>query len=148
MNQPTRLGRLSIALAAILALAPIAAAQEFTEGHTSDGAGYSIPTRWVMGEPLVMKGTNWTDIPGTGGSTIAVAYDFGTVLSPLPLNGDDEVWAVIEAGADGSWSFGLPFPGSANWSAGETHKVHLLSGSLGTNDRARGVAVDVSIVAD
>lgn len=140
--------RPGIALAASILLAPLAAAQEIFEGQTSDGAGYSIPTRWVVGQPLELGGTGWTDLAGAGGSTIAVVYDFGTVRAPVLIDGDDEIWAVIEAEADGSWSFSLPFPDSANWAAGETHKVHLLSGSLGTNDRARGVAVDVTIAAE
>jgi hypothetical protein len=148
MNALLRPARLGLAFATALLLAPLAAAQDLVEGQTSDGAGYTVPTRWVVGQPLALEGKGWTDLAGTAGSTIAVVYDFGTVRSPVLIDGDDEVWAVIEAGADGSWSFSLPFPEAANWAAGETHKVHLLSGSLGVNDRARGVAVDVAIVAE
>lgn len=123
------------------------AAQEMSEGESSDGARYSVPSEWTMDQPLVIAGTNWLNLAGNAGSTIAVVYDFGAVRAPFEINGDDEVWAVIEADATGAWTYELPFPETANWAVGETHKLHLLSGSLGTNDVARGIAIDVTIIA-
>lgn len=138
---------LAAAVAAGFGLASPLAAGGLIEGVTADGARYAVPGRWVLGETLGVSGTGWTDLSGTAGSTIAVVYDFGEVRAPDPIGDDDEIWMRIEAAPDGSWSAGLPFPEGAGWAAGEVHRVHFLTGSLGRNDRARGIAAEVAIVA-
>lgn len=138
--------RLAAAMAVLACLPLAATAQERIEGNTADGASYSVPAQWVAGQVLSVSGADWTTSRGDKGSTIAVVYDFGSV--PSPDSEDDEIWLRIVAAPDGSWSAELPFPPEAGWQAGETHKVHFLSGSLGQNDKARGPAVDVLIVTE
>ncbi len=135
---------LTAALLGLGVMASSAWAAGTIEAATADGATYTIPSEWVVGETLPVSGAGWTDIAGTAGSVIAIVYDFGSVPSNDPV--DDEIWLRITANPDGSWSADLPFPADAGWTAGETHKVHLLTGSLGQNDTARGAAIDVELV--
>jgi len=138
--------RLAAALLFLAALPFSASAQELIEGTTADGATYSVPAQWVAGETLSVSGAGWTNSRGNRGSIIAVVYDRGGVPSPDPEN--DEIWLRITAKTDGSWSAELPFPPDAGWKAGETHLVHFLSGSLGRQDKARGPAVEVTIIEE
>lgn len=135
-------------LLVVMTIAAMAAgavcAQETIQATTADGATYSVAAQWPLGQTLSASGTNWTNSRGNAGSTIAVVYDFGSVPSPDQV--DDEIWLRIQAERDGSWSAELPFPSDAGWAVGEVHKVHLLSGSLGHQDKARGPVVDVLIV--
>lgn len=120
---------------AAIAQEPADSAATIFEGVTPDGATYLIPTEWVIGETLHISGSGWTNQDERFGSTIAVKYDFG------------DVWAVITAEQDGSWETDLEFPTSAEWSVGEIHSVHLLTGALGENDKIRNPLIEVTIIA-
>lgn len=135
------------AAAALLGLAaPSVSAQEPIAGSTLDGATFSLPSAWPIGEPLPLSGTNWTTHTGDRGSTIAVKYDFGDVVPSQPLDELDDIWARIVAARDGSFAVDLPFPEDAGWTVGETHTIHLLTGALGDNDKVRNPTLRVTIV--
>jgi len=135
-----------IAAALLVVVAPVSA-QDMIEGHTLDGATFSLPSVWVLGEDLPVTGTNWTTFAGDRGSVIGVKYDFGDVVPPVPLDVMDELWARIVVPDAGAFAVDLPFPRDAGWAEGETHTVHLLSGSLGDDDRARGPVLRLTIGA-
>ncbi|WP_449283865.1 YncE family protein, partial [Leucobacter sp.] len=119
----------------------------------------SIPTRfthsteWVAGEKLQVSGTGWVSGTSTG-SKIGVKLDEGNTERTTPIDypdAPDAVWAVVEAGADGSWTAEFDFPSaditSTPWSAGEQHTFRLLTGSIGAAEddliRTAQGAVDV-----
>lgn len=135
------------ALVATLALfAAAAPAQDILTGSTLDGATVFAPAQWVIGEPLRVTGEGWTNNDGNRGSVIGVKYDQGTVVPSEPLDEMDDLWARVFAGADGGWSVDLPYPADAGWAAGETHRIHFLTGLLGDNDKVRNPVLTVTIV--
>lgn len=141
----------SFLLRAVLALwlglfAAVAPAQEIVGGETLDGASFSAPAHWVMGEPLPVSGENWTTNHGNRGSVIGVKYNQGAVVPSEPLDEMDDLWARIYADAQGNWSVELPYPEDAGWAAGETHRIHFLTGLLGDDDKVRNPVLTVTIV--
>lgn len=143
-----RLGAtLATAILGFALFAGASAAQTPIEGATTDGATFISPSQWAVGTTLSVSGTGWTTIAGDSGSTIAALYNRGTVLNPRPVNDNDEIWAVIVAAADGTWSAELPFPAEAGWAPGSVQMVHLLTGSLGINDKVRSVTLEITIIA-
>ncbi|WP_159501305.1 immunoglobulin domain-containing protein [Microbacterium sp. 18062] len=122
------------------------------------------PSEWTVGEPLVIRGERWTSTSGAG-ARIAVKLDAnGTnpnVLPSEPEDAPDGVWQIIDANADGTFEVEIsPFPTPENswtspstpaWEAGTTHRVSLLTGSLGLGTEresvARGLTVNVDLVA-
>lgn len=122
-------------------------AQELTQGHTLDGATFSLPKVWVQGQPLPLSGTKWTNHDGNRGSVIGVKYDFGDVVPPTPLDEIDDLWARIVVPGSGEFSVELPYPEHANWETGTTHTIHLLTGSLGDNDKVRNPTLRVTVGA-
>lgn len=129
----------------LLAVAPILAAGSI-EGSTPDGATFSAPDQWELGQPLVVEGKGWKTAAGNQGSVIAVKYDQGTVVPADPVDDLDGVWLVITADRDGNWVAELPFPENAGWADGETHAVHLLTGMLVNDDNIRNPTIRVTTV--
>jgi len=148
-SSPSRLAPLAAAAFALALFAAPAAAQEaeMIEGTTLDGASFIAPAQWVVGEPLTVSGQGWVNSAGTTGSVIGVKYDQGTVVPAEPVDEMDDIWLRITASSDGSWSANLPYPDDAGWAAGESHRVHLLTGLLGVNDIARNPVITVTLVA-
>ncbi len=137
-----------VALAAALLAGTFAVqAQDMTEGNTLDGATFVLPKVWVQGEPLPLNGTNWTNHDGNRGSVIGVKYDFGDVVPSVPLDEMDDLWARIQVPSSGTFSVELPYPDDAGWEIGSTHTIHLLTGSLGDNDKVRNPTLRVTVGA-
>lgn len=136
-----------VAVAALLGFAAMANAQDTIEGSTLDGATFSLPSVWVVGETLTLKGENWTNHDGNRGSVIGVKYDFGDVVPSNPVDELDDIWMRITASSAGSFEVQLPFPADAEWAEGETHTIHLLTGSLGDNDKVRNPTLRVTLVS-
>lgn len=133
-------------------------------GSANDGATATGPDAVVVGKAIRVSGKGWVapDAAGGGGSVIGVKLDDG-VLTPKvpPVNPSDgrpntRVWAIVQAKSDGSWQVDLPFPttsnvkaGSgfvaANWVAGTSHNVRLLTGSLKPNDAIRSVSLPFTV---
>jgi hypothetical protein len=145
-TSPARRGLIIGAL--LLAAALPASGQDTIEGHTLDGATFSLPRNWVLGQPLPLAGTNWTTHAGDRGSVIGVKYDFGEVVPADPVDEVDDLWMRIVVPNSGEFAVELPFPADAGWEAGETHTVHLLTGMLGDNDKVRNPTLRVTVVAE
>ena len=58
----------------------------------------------------------------------------------------DDIWLRIAVPSNGSWTAEMPWPEDAGWAAGETHRIHLLTGLLGVNDIARNPVITVTLV--
>lgn len=139
--------RISTAAAFLaLAAAPILA-QDAITGSTLDGATFELSSSWVIGEPLALKGANWTTHDGDRGSVIGVKYDFGEVVPAEPVDEIDDLWLRITADRSGTFAVDLPYPEDAGWSAGEEHTIHLLTGALGDNDKVRNPTLRLTLVA-
>lgn len=133
-------------VAAMLGAAALpVAAQDRIEGSTLDGATFSLSSAWIAGQPLTLKGENWTNHDGNRGSVIGVKYDFGDTVPTDPVDEIDDLWLRITAGNDGAFEVQLPYPEDAGWEAGESHTIHLLTGSLGNNDKVRNPTLRVII---
>jgi 6-phosphogluconolactonase (cycloisomerase 2 family) len=117
---------------------------------------FTHSTEWVAGESLEVSGTGWVNENNTG-SKIGVKLDEGDTERTTPVDypdAPDEVWAVVEAEADGTWTAEFDFPSaditSTPWSAGESHSFRLLTGAIGAsdNDLVRTVLGEVEVVAE
>lgn len=125
------------------------AAREGARFTTPDGAEFWVPAQWQVGKDLVISGAGWRAIAGDAGSIIAVKLDGGAVKTKEavrhPVTGDVQanktIYAVVQADADGEWTLRLPYPSAANsdadWSAGQTHAINLLTGSMLDGDVIR-----------
>ncbi|KAB1642743.1 YncE family protein [Gulosibacter chungangensis] len=137
--------------------------EEPTEPETVEtpyGSGDTIayvnhPSEWVEGTTLKLSGTNWKHPDGTG-STIALKLNAGSIAPKTPIGGDvpDDVWALIEADDDGTWTAEIPFPSSENTNAdvsglvaGGEIKFAFLTGSMKPGDAIRGGQLPISIGA-
>ncbi|MFT4232264.1 MAG: hypothetical protein QM606_05745, partial [Leucobacter sp.] len=120
--------------------------------HAASGAVATYDANWTVDGKLKVSGTNWKH-PEGGGSHIAVKYARGAVTPNTPLGGDvpDDVWALIEADADGNWTAELEFPTVENsnlteaWAAGSTQTINLLTGSMRPGDTVRSVPLEVTV---
>ncbi|MEZ5088659.1 MAG: hypothetical protein R2719_02460 [Micropruina sp.] len=134
-------------------------AREGVQKTTTDGAVYWIPATWVVGEDLVISGSGWKNRAGDAGSVVAVKLDNGgvsttrTVVNPADgtVQANKTIYAVVQADAQGDWTLRLDYPTSANstadWSAGESHTVNLLTGSLLAGDKVRSGSGPTTIAA-
>jgi len=125
-----------------------------TLGVTARAAAtVTVPTKLVVGDALVVSGKGWLNEAGTAGSVIAVKLDEGAVTATgdvvNPATGavlpNKTIVAAVEADSRGAWTVTIPFPRA--WTAGTTHSVRLLSGSLLTGDVTRSQSGDVDVVA-
>ena len=153
-----------IVVAAVLGLGGLSMPARAVTAEAADGATATGPDAVVVGKAIRVSGTGWIspEIAGGGGSVIGVKLD-DSVLTPKtpPINPFDNhpntrVWAIVQANADGSWQVDLPFPTTANakpesgfvaadWVAGTTHNVRLLTGSLKPNDAIRSVSLPFTV---
>ncbi|MGO1181794.1 MAG: YncE family protein [Micrococcaceae bacterium] len=140
--------------------APETEAPEVAEGYTrhtyEDGAYIDVPNEWQRGASATISGANWF---GTGEepapSVIALKLNRGAIEASELVDPDapgEDVWAVIRADADGNFEAEVDFPTPANSSLNEDLaegaeiEWNALTGSLGTNDRARGGSAGTSSV--
>ena len=127
---------------------PTAPAAPVVETQTvSDGkAAVTGPKTVTHGQGIVVKGSGWSP-----NSVIAVKYDDGDIKldRAVNYNGKDYasrgVVAIIQADADGKFTYTLPFPNSDKWGVGTVHDITFLSGSLQKGDEQHSVTLSVKI---
>lgn len=106
-----------------------------------------------VGGTLAISGTGWTTTDGTAGSRIAVKIDEGayTRLPAEKVHDNLQVWALIEARADGSFSTSITLPTATNSTPGftaGTHSLRFLTGSLQAGDEVRTLrSADLTVAA-
>ena len=99
-------------------------------------------TGLTVGGKVAISGTGWTVQDGSSGSTIAVKIDDGAYnrLPGQTVDPKPSVWAIIQAGDDGSFSTTITLPTAANSTpafAPGTHWLRFLTGSLKSGDVPR-----------
>jgi len=101
-------------------------------------------TGLTVGGKVAISGTGWTVGDGSSGSTIEVKIDDGAYshIGSGP-HANKTVWAIIQAGTDGSFSTTITLPTAANSTpafAPGTHSLRFLTGSLKTGDVIRSMS--------
>ena len=107
-------------------------------------------TGLTVGGKVAISGTGWTVQDGSSGSTIAVKIDDGAYnrLPGQTVDPKPSVWAIIQAGDDGSFSTTITLPTAANSTpafAPGTHWLRFLTGSLKSGDARRSVKIDITV---
>lgn len=127
--------------------APTAPAPVVETQTVSDGkATITGPKTVNHGQGIVVNGSGWSPY-----SVIAVKYDSGDIKldRAVVYNGKDYaargVVAIIQADADGKFTYTLPFPNSDKWGVGTVHDITFLSGSLQNGDEQHSVTLSVKI---
>lgn len=127
--------------------APTAPAPVVETQTASDGdATVTGPKTVVHGQGIVVNGSGWSPY-----SVIAVKYDGGDIKldHAVNYNGKDYasrgVVAIIQADADGKFTYTLPFPNSDKWGVGTVHDITFLTGSLQKSDEQHSVTLSVTI---
>ena len=122
--------------------APVVETQTVSDGD----ATVTGPKTVTHGQGIVVKGSGWSPY-----SVIAVKYDSGDIKLDRAViyNGKDYasrgVVAIIQADADGKFTYTLPFPNSDKWGVGTVHDITFLSGSLQKGDEQHSVTLSVTI---
>ncbi|MFT3971208.1 MAG: hypothetical protein QM695_13265 [Micropruina sp.] len=118
-----------------------------------------MPAQWTLGQDLVISGAGWRTTAGDAGSVIAVKLDRGEVTTTRvirhPITDVEQtnktIYAVVQADAEGEWTLRLPYPtaanSNANWSAGQTHTINLLTGSMLDGDVIRSGSGTTTVTA-
>jgi len=127
--------------------APTAPAPVVETQTVSDGkATVTGPKTVNHGQGIVVNGSGWSPY-----SVIAVKYDSGDIKldRAVVYNGKDYaargVVAIIQADADGKFTYTLPFPNSDKWGVGTVHDITFLTGSLQKSDEQHSVTLSVTI---
>ena len=127
--------------------APTAPAPVVETQTVSDGkAAVTGPKTVTHGQGIVVNGSGWSPY-----SVIAVKYDSGDIKldRAVVYNGKDYaargVVAIIQADADGKFTYTLPFPNSDKWGVGTVHDITFLTGSLQKGDEQHSVTLSVKI---
>ena len=127
--------------------APTAPATVVETQTASDGdATVTGPKTVTHGQGIVVNGSGWSPY-----SVIAVKYDGGDIKldHAVVYNGKDYasrgVVAIIQADADGKFTYTLPFPNSDKWGVGTVHDITFLTGSLQKSDEQHSVTLSVTI---
>jgi len=127
--------------------APTAPAPVVETQTVSDGkAAVTGPKTVTHGQGLNISGSGWG-----ANAVIAVKYDGGDIKldRAVNYNGKDYasrgVVAIIQADADGKFTYTLPFPNSDKWGVGTVHDITFLSGSLKKGDEQHSVTLSVKI---
>lgn len=127
--------------------APTAPAPVVETQTASDGdATVTGPKTVTHGQGIVVNGSGWSPY-----SVIAVKYDGGDIKldRAVVYNGKDYasrgVVAIIQADADGKFTYTLPFPNSDKWGVGTVHDITFLTGSLQKGDEQHSVTLSVTI---
>ncbi|MFV0435381.1 MAG: Ig-like domain repeat protein [Leucobacter sp.] len=109
---------------------------------------------WKAGEKLTVTGKGWTSKAGKG-SRIGVKLDRGKTerkqFIAEPEEVLEDVWAVVDANDDGTFTAELEFPTDENstltgnppapaWTEGNEHEISFLSGSLGLGTDRESIA--------
>ena len=129
---------------------PAPAAFENSQTVESDGVTVTGVKYAKNGQGIEVSGTGWKNADGTG-SVIAVKYDGGDIKldHAVNYNGKDYasrgVVAIIQADADGKFTYTLPFPNSDKWGVGTVHDITFLTGSLQKGDEQHSVTLSVTI---
>ena len=122
--------------------APVVETQTVSDGK----ATITGPKTVNHGQGIVVNGSGWSPY-----SVIAVKYDSGDIKldRAVVYNGKDYaargVVAIIQADADGKFTYTLPFPNSDKWGVGTVHDITFLSGSLQNGDEQHSVTLSVKI---
>ena len=122
--------------------APVVETQTVYDGD----AAVTGPKTVTYGQGIVVNGYGWSPY-----SVIAVKYDGGDIKldRAVNYNGKDYasrgVVAIIQADADGKFTYTLPFPNSDKWGVGTVHDITFLSGSLQKGDEQHSVTLSVKI---
>lgn len=122
--------------------APVVETQTASDGD----ATVTGPKTVTHGQGIVVNGSGWSPY-----SVIAVKYDGGDIKldHAVNYNGKDYasrgVVAIIQADADGKFTYTLPFPNSDKWGVGTVHDITFLTGSLQKSDEQHSVTLSVTI---
>ena len=122
--------------------APVVETQTVYDGD----AAVTGPKTVTYGQGIVVNGYGWSPY-----SVIAVKYDGGDIKldHAVNYNGKDYasrgVVAIIQADADGKFTYTLPFPNSDKWGVGTVHDITFLTGSLQKGDEQHSVTLSVTI---
>ncbi len=122
--------------------APVVETQTVYDGD----AAVTGPKTVTYGQGIVVNGYGWSPY-----SVIAVKYDGGDIKldRAVNYNGKDYasrgVVAIIQADADGKFTYTLPFPNSDKWGVGTVHDITFLTGSLQKGDEQHSVTLSVTI---
>ena len=122
--------------------APVVETQTASDGD----ATVTGPKTVTHGQGIVVNGSGWSPY-----SVIAVKYDGGDIKldRAVVYNGKDYasrgVVAIIQADADGKFTYTLPFPNSDKWGVGTVHDITFLTGSLQKGDEQHSVTLSVTI---
>ena len=122
--------------------APVVETQTASDGN----ATVTGPKTVTHGQGIVVRGSGWSPY-----SVIAVKYDGGDIKldRAVVYNGKDYasrgVVAIIQADADGKFTYTLPFPNSDKWGVGTVHDITFLTGSLQKSDEQHSVTLSVTI---
>ena len=122
--------------------APVVETQTASDGN----ATVTGPKTVTHGQGIVVRGSGWSPY-----SVIAVKYDGGDIKldHAVNYNGKDYasrgVVAIIQADADGKFTYTLPFPNSDKWGVGTVHDITFLTGSLQKSDEQHSVTLSVTI---
>ena len=122
--------------------APVVETQTVSDGD----ATVTGPKTVTHGQGIVVNGSGWSPY-----SVIAVKYDGGDIKLDRAViyNGKDYasrgVVAIIQADADGKFTYTLPFPNSDKWGVGTVHDITFLTGSLQKGDEQHSVTLSVTI---
>ena len=122
--------------------APVVETQTASDGN----ATVTGPKTVTHGQGIVVRGSGWSPY-----SVIAVKYDGGDIKldRAVVYNGKDYasrgVVAIIQADADGKFTYTLPFPNSDKWGVGTVHDITFLTGSLQKGDEQHSVTLSVTI---
>ena len=122
--------------------APVVETQTVSDGN----ATVTGPKTVTHGQGIVVRGSGWSPY-----SVIAVKYDSGDIKldRAVVYNGKDYasrgVVAIIQADADGKFTYTLPFPNSDKWGVGTVHDITFLTGSLQKSDEQHSVTLSVTI---
>ena len=122
--------------------APVVETQTVYDGD----AAVTGPKTVTYGQGIVVNGYGWSPY-----SVIAVKYDGGDIKldRAVNYNGKDYasrgVVAIIQADADGKFTYTLPFPNSDKWGVGTVHDITFLSGSLQKGDEHHSVTLSFTI---
>lgn len=103
-------------------------------GVTGQAATTPLSVTTTYGEPVHLEGAGFRVADGSSGSVIAV--------KPASVQGTPTI-ATIDADLLGRWSADVAFP--ADWVAGDTQHLRLLTGSLKAGDKPRSIAVKVHV---
>jgi|GEM_PF-825476 len=130
----------------------------------ADGATATVADVVSSGSAIHISGTGWQTAAGDGstiavklGDALATEPKSGPVTNPATGTSADafDIWAAVEAEDDGTFSADIPFPTPDNtnpalpsaWTVGSTHTLRLLTGSMESGDKPRGLLLTFTVGA-